>query len=356
MADLIASADSTAVLLVNYGGPQRAEDCEPYIRNIFKDPDLIPLPSLLRPLISRAAARRRAPYLVGNYEAMGRFSPILEETQAQAGALQSVLGEAYRCYVGMRYWEPLIEDTCRRIIEAGHRRLVLLPLYPQESRTTTGSAVAETERSLKSRGWRGEFAVVRSFFDQEGFLESMSAALREDLKEAGEGTRILFTAHGLPLSVARKDPYPGQVAETVRLLCGRLSLRLDPIHLPDMPEPVTSGCEGEDFDSAIAWQSKVGPMKWLEPSVESMIKRWGGEGVKHLVLVPVTFVSEHSETLYELDLFYGGIAREAGMTFVRIPTVRCSPAFIEGLAEKVREAFGTSENGPSTEEHGHGKA
>jgi len=327
---------ATAVLLANYGGPEKAADCRPYIRNIFLDPDLIPLPGLLRPLIAAAVSRRRAPVLVENYRAMGRFSPILEETRNQADALGKELGEGYRCYVGMRYWNPLIEEACARIRRAGHRKIVLLPLYPQESSTTTGSVAAETRRCLD--GWDGELAIVRPFFDDDSFLDTVAGLTRETLEGAGGGARVLFAAHGLPLSVARRDPYPAQVLDTVRRLCGRLGLGLFPVSIPGV-------CAGPDTarglrggEAALAWQSRVGPMKWLEPSVEDVLLRWAREGEKRVVLVPVAFVSEHSETLYELDVLYRGMAERAGLAVHRVPTVRTSPAFIHGLARRVREA------------------
>lgn len=304
----------TAVLLMNYGGPERPEDCEAYIRNIFLDPALIPMPGFLRPWVAARAAHRRAPHLEANYAAMGRMSPIREQTEAQASALQDELGEGFRCFVGMRYWAPSIGDTLAAIRAERFRRLVLLPLYPQESRSTTGSCLAEADRCLRAMGWEPEVWAVRSFWQEPGFLRAVREGIEGALGDLPPGAAVLYSAHGLPLSAARGDPYPGQVESTVRAL----------------QEGLRWGAPYE-----LAWQSRVGPMRWLEPSVEVTLSRWADQGRLHFALVPVAFVSEHSETLYELDVLYAGSARERGMQVRRAPTVQCHPAFVSALASSV---------------------
>ena len=328
---------------MNYGGPERAEDCEEYIRNIFLDPDLIPIPNFIRPMLARYVGKRRAPSLQKNYEAMGQYSPILGQTTAQARALEASLGEGFRCLVGMRYWNPFIEEVCCAIRTGGFRRVVLLPLYPQESHSTTGSSVNEARRCLKEVGYAGEIFAVRSFWEEPGYLEALAGGVSKALAGAPDAARVLFSAHGLPLSVARRDPYPGQIAGTVAEVAKRLGIALEPMtpigtasHLFPQHSTFSSPVSRR---GALAWQSKVGPAKWLEPSVEHTLEAWAREGVKDLVLVPVAFVSEHSETLYELDVLYGGMARELGMTVLRVPTVQVHPAFIGALAQKVRAAF-----------------
>lgn len=330
--------NGTAVLLMNYGGPEKAEDCEAYIRNLFLDPDLIPIPGFVRPLVARIVGRRRGPVLQKNYEAMGQYSPILAQTSAQAKALEAALGEGFTCFVGMRYWTPLIDEVCCAIRAGQFGRVVLLPLYPQESRTTSGSSINEARRWLADLRFGGEIAEVRSFWREEGYLEALTAGVKETLDAAPEGARVLFSAHGLPLSVARKDLYPEQIALTVRTVCTRLRLALSAISIPSGRvdgEPVSGTPRAE---ASLAWQSKVGPAKWLQPSVESMLERWSKEGVRDIVLVPVAFVSEHSETLYELDVLYGGMARDLGMAVRRVPTVQVHPAFIGALAQRVKGA------------------
>jgi len=332
------AAAETAVLLINYGGPSGPGECEEYLRNIFLDPALMPIPGFIRPAAARFMAHRRAPRLTSNYEAMGRYSPIVEETTAQAEALEGVLGEGFNCVPAMRYSKPFIAEAIARIVEAGTRNLVVLPMYPQESRATTGSAVGEVKRAVESSGFRGKTAFVRSFHLMDGYIESFVKPLAEALRGALEEKRVLFAAHGLPVKLARRDPYPGQVAESVFELSRRLGLACETIALPGVP---TSGSEGDKNGgtrASLAWQSRVGPVKWLEPSVEDTLMRFSEEGVKRVVAVPVSFVCEHSETLYELDLLYAGKAHGMGMEFTRIPTPGVHPAFIEGLAKLVREA------------------
>ena len=337
--DHLPKGSSTAVLLMNYGGPERAEDCEAYIRNIFLDPDLIPIPSLLRPLLARIVGKRRAPTLRMNYEAMGQYSPILAQTNAQAKALEASLGEGFKCFVGMRYWTPFIDEACCAIRSTAFSRVVLLPLYPQESRSTTGSSINEARRCLEDLRFGGEVVEIRHFWGEAGYLETLAGGVAKALDESPKGAHVLFSAHGLPVSVAKKDPYPGHVALTVRAVCAKLGLELSPMDIPSGRvdgEPVRGASRAR---ASLAWQSKVGPAKWLEPSVEHMLERLAREGVKDIVLVPTVFVSEHSETLYELDVLYGGMARVLGMTVRRVPTVQTSPAFIEALARKVKDAL-----------------
>ncbi len=332
--------DDVAVLLMNYGGPEGPEDCEPYLRNIFLDPDLIPIPGLIRPLVARMAGRRRAPQLQKNYEAMGRYTPTLQETTDQARALEAALGARYRCYVGMRYWKPFIREACDAITSEGFRHIVLLPLYPHESRTTTGSSISEARRCLRALKWSGQVSEIRSFWNAPGYLDALAEKVAGAVRGAPEGTRVLFTAHGLPLSVARKDPYPGQVARTVLEVGARAGVACDEIAIAGLDEGVFRAdgpADPNGIPGALAWQSKVGPMRWLEPSVETAMEAWKDEGIKRLVVVPVAFVNEHSETLYELDVLYADMAREMGLEFVRVPTLQVHPAFIEALAGLVRE-------------------
>lgn len=340
LAQPSAGRPSTAVLLMNYGGPEGPEDCEPYLRNIFLDPDLIPLPSLLRPFLAKVAARRRAPKLRAIYEAMGRYSPTFKETQAQARGLEALLGQTFRCFVGMRYWKPAIADVCREIAALGIPRLVLLPLYPQESRTTTGSAFREARRALQEARFAGEIFEIRSFHREEGYLKAMAERIEEALEGGPPRSRVLFSAHGLPRSVARRDAYPGQVLETVAALCERTGLACGRLAQEDPPVGPFYGPGEGRVRAQVAWQSKVGPGGWLKPSVEEVLTLWAREGVAHAVVVPVSFVNEHSETLYELDLFYAGVARDLGLTFRRVATLGTAPAFLGALAGAVRRVLG----------------
>ena len=335
----------TAVLLMNYGGPTKAEECGPYLRNIFMDPDLIPIPGLIRPLVASLVAKRRAPSLAENYSAMGQFSPTLRETSAQARALEEALGGGYRCFVGMRYWEPFIAGVCREISESGFRRIVLLPVYPHESVTTTGSSIHEALRSLRALEWKGEVLEVRSFWESAEYLDAMARKVLDVLEKAPERAEVLFSAHGLPLSVARKDPYPGQVARTVAEICERAGIASGRIEIAGIGEGPFYGPGEGRWPGVLAWQSKVGPAKWLGPSVEHVLSEWAGRGVPHAVVVPVAFVNEHSETLYELDVLYGNLARRLGLGYSRVPTLGTDPGLIAALARSVRVAVGMAGEG-----------
>jgi len=216
----------TAVLLSNYGGPEGPSDCEPYLQNIFMDEDLIPMPGFIRPTVARFAARKRAPLLRRAYEAMGSYSPILEQTRAQAQALQEALGDGFRCYAGMRYFRPFIAEACREIALQGHRRVIHLPLYPQECGSTTGSSIKEGRRALKELGWGGAQAEVRSFWERPGYLDAVAQSVRDAIAGSPEGSAVLFSAHGLPKAIAKRDPYQGQVEATARAVCERLGKSL----------------------------------------------------------------------------------------------------------------------------------
>ncbi len=322
---------TAAVLLSNYGGPEGPADCEPYLRNIFMDADLIPIPSLVRPLVARFAAKRRAPLLRHTYEAMGCYSPILEQTRAQADALQQALGGGFRCYVGMRYFRPFIADACREIAANGHEKIIHLPLYPHECRSTTGSSLKEAARALKRIGWNGAQAEVRSFWERPEYLDALEGSVREAVEGSPREAALLFAAHGLPKSVAKGDPYKSAVEATARAVSKKLGreLRLS-----------EEARESAGAPAALAWQSKVGPMRWLEPSVESVIRAYAQGKVRHVIVVPLSFVSEHSETLYELDILYRALSVNLGVGFTRVPTLQTHPGLIAALAEAVKRADG----------------
>lgn len=322
-------SERTAVILSNYGGPNHAGECEEYLCNIFSDPDLIPLPGLLRPLLAPWMAKRRTPKLQGIYEAMGRYSPILEQTQAQAEALESALGVSFRCYAAMRYFAPSFGEVAKEIVAAGHCTVIHLPLYPQESSTTTGSSLKEARRALAEAGFAGDVKEIHSFCARPGYLDALAELTAKGLETTPSHSLLLFSAHGLPLSIAKRDCYPGEVKATCEAVSARLGRKLV---MSEEPSKVAAG------EAGLAWQSKVGPMIWLEPSFETVLEAASAAGRPHVVVVPVAFVSEHSETLYELDILFGGKAKELGLGFTRVPTLQTHPGFIAALAEAVREA------------------
>lgn len=302
----------TAVVLLNLGGPDCQEAVKPFLFNMFRDKAIIRVPQPMRTLIAWLISTKRAPIARAIYAQLGGGSPIVAETQKQADALQAKLGEGYRTFIAMRYWHPRADEAKRQIREWGADRVVLLPLYPQFSTATTASSFAE---------WPESAARVCCYPFAAGFVDAYAALIRERLKP---GMRVLFSAHGLPEKIVKAgDPYQWQVEQSVAAVVKALG----------------------SVEHVICYQSRVGPLKWIGPSTEDEIKRAGAEG-KDILLVPVAFVSEHSETLVELDIEYAHLATTHGVkNYVRVPAVGTHPAFINTLAELVKNASGLAPDG-----------
>jgi len=293
----------------------------PFLRNLFSDPMIIRLPGPLRWLVARLISRRRAPVAREIYAKIGGRSPILPETQKQADALQAALGEDFRVFVAMRYWHPFADHVAREVAAWKPDRVVALPLYPQFSTTTTESFLRIWRAAAKAAGLSVPTAEICCYPDSEGFIRALHRVTAAAIAEIPEGTRfrVLFSAHGLPKKIVDAgDPYADQVERTAAAVKSRLGI--------------------PDLDSVVCYQSRVGPLEWLKPYTEDEIGRAGAEGTA-LVVVPVAFVSEHSETLVELDIEYRELAHDAGVpAYVRAPTVNADAAFIAGLAAIVRSA------------------
>lgn len=315
----------TAVVLFNLGGPDSQAAVKPFLFNLFKDPAIIRLPLLPRYLLARLISARRAAKARDIYARMGGRSPILPQTAAQAAALKRSLGaDDYRVLIAMRYWHPFSDEAARAAKEWGAERVVLLPLYPQFSTTTTGSSLPDWRRAAEKAGLHVPMAAIGCYPDEPGFIAAQTALLRESLAQVeaagGHGPiRILFSAHGLPKKIVRDgDPYQMQVERSVAAVLRQLN----------RPE----------LDTQICYQSRVGPLEWLGPSTDAEVERAARDGCSILV-VPITFVSEHSETLVELDIEYAELARLHGAKdYVRVPTVGTQPEFIAGLARLVRHS------------------
>ncbi len=309
-----------AIILFNLGGPDSLEAVQPFLRNLFSDPAIIGLPSWLRLPLARFIAHRRTPKAQGIYEKIGGSSPILGQTEAQARALEEELGKGnqdeWRGYVCMRYWHPMTEAVVRSVGRFKPDRIVLLPLYPQFSTTTTGSSF---EAWQKAAPFKVPTTEVKEYPVEPGFIEASVDLVKQGLTEAGnQPVRVLFSAHGLPEKIVKKgDPYQRHVEQTAKAIADRLG----------------------SVDWTVCYQSRVGPLKWIGPPTEEEIKR-AATDKKAIVLYPLSFVSEHSETLVELDIDYRGLAKEAGVpAYIRVPTVGTHPKFIEGLAGLVRDAL-----------------
>ncbi|HEX4027229.1 MAG TPA: ferrochelatase [Rhizomicrobium sp.] len=314
-----------AVILFNLGGPDGPEAVEPFLRNLFCDPDIIALPALLRLPLGRFIARRRAPVARKIYAHLGGRSPIFAETRVQADALEKTLsgdGMEAKAFVAMRYWHPFSDGAAQAVKAFNPDRIVLLPLYPQYSTTTVGSSLKDWARAAKKAGLTAPTSRVCCYPWEPGFVAAAAAKIRDAMVGAPDAVsyRLLLSAHGLPRRIVEKgDPYQWQVEQSAAAIVKAL----------DMPglEPV------------VCYQSRVGPLEWIGPSTDAEIKRAGQDG-KGVIVAPIAFVSEHSETLVELDIEYRKLAGEKGVPdYRRAATVGAHPDFIAGLAGLVRQAL-----------------
>ncbi len=320
----------TAVVLFNLGGPDRPDAVRPFLFNLFNDPAIIGLPQPLRWLLAQLVSRRRAPIAREIYEHLGGGSPLLPNTEAQATALEQALAatggdDETKVFIAMRYWHPMSDATARAVRDFGPDRILLLPLYPQFSTTTTGSSVKDWFRAARGAGLKAPSRVLCCYPRNPGFIAEAAALLAKSLDEAeakGKDFRVLFSAHGLPKKiVAGGDPYQWQVEQSSAAVVQAL------------------GSRSEGLDWLVCYQSRVGPLEWIGPATEDEIQRAGADGVG-VVLVPIAFVSEHSETLVELDIEYRELAEGAAVPFyLRVPTVGAGSSFVEGLVELVRDAL-----------------
>ena len=308
-----------AVVLMNLGGPDSLNAVEPFLYNLFKDPAIIRLPVVLRLPLARLIARGRARTAREIYSRLGGASPLLANTEAQARALETALGDRYRCFVAMRYWHPMSAETARMVAEWAPDEIVCLPLYPQFSTTTTASSLADWRRAALRQGLARPTRSVCCYPVESGFIDAVAGLVRpvlDQVRDSGQEPRLLLTAHGLPKRIVDAgDPYPSQVEITARGVVDALA------------------CPGLDWH--VCYQSRVGPLEWIGPATDAEIRRAGADGVP-LVVAPISFVSEHSETLVELDLDYRRVAERSGVpAYHRVATVGVAPGFIGALAKLV---------------------
>jgi protoporphyrin/coproporphyrin ferrochelatase len=320
----------TAVVLFNLGGPDSKEAIEPFLFNFFTDANIIRLPWIFRRPLAKFISKKRANREAGaSYAALGYKSPLLENTRAQAAALEERLGNGFRVFVCMRYWHPMAKEVIAELEHYKPEKLILLTLYPQFSTTTVKSSIENFWTSVQeSDGWLHRQwddvkpAVICCYPFSEGFIqgsaEAIKASYAEAVKDGHPNPRLLFSAHGLPESVIRDgDPYQWQCEETAKRIAGAL------------------GIEGLDW--AICYQSRVGPMKWIGPSIEQELRRAASDG-KVVIVYPHAFTQEHVETLVELDIEYRHLADEIGVpAYYRVQTVSTHPLFVGGLAKLVLE-------------------
>jgi ferrochelatase len=336
------------VLLLNLGGPETGEDVEGFLYNLFADPDIIRLPSFLAPLQSFVAlliSKRRAPKSREAYDSIGGGSPILQYTRAQADlmtqSLQKRHGIAAKTYIGMRYWYPFTEEALAKIREDGINALVVLPLYPQFSISTSGSSLRVLQEEFAKHSdfygpQRMFHTVIPSWYDRPGYVKSVANLIKKELdsftpEEIAEGTsarqpipkHVLFSAHGVPASyIEAGDPYKAQIEDCVEKIKALLPT------------------EEEGVKVHLSFQSRVGPVEWLRPYTDDVLPSLGEQGVKNLVVVPISFVSEHIETLEEIDIEYRELAHESGITnWRRSPALNTDATFIDDMADMVADAL-----------------
>jgi len=319
-----------AVVLFNLVGPDRPESIRPFLENLFTDPAILRVPGFLRPWLGRFIARRRTPLATENYAILGGRSPLLELTEGQASALQASLAEAggaeYRCFIAMRYWHPMSDAAAREVAAWRPDEVLLLPLYPQYSTTTTGSSGAAWDEAAKRAGLAVPTTLLCCYHSDPGFADATAALLREAWTRAqaelpaGAKLRLLFSAHGLPESIVKQgDPYQWQVERSVAAVVERLGI--------------------DGLDHQTCYQSRVTPQKWLGPGIEQALERAAQDRTAVLVC-PIAFVSEHSETLVELDVEYREEARRLGVPgYFRVPAQNADPGFIAALRDLALRAL-----------------
>jgi len=308
-----------AVILFNLGGPDNLESVEPFLFNLFNDPAIISVPSFIRYPLAKFISKRRAPIAKNIYKEMGNRSPILELTELQAKSLEKNLSTKgdYKCFVVMRCWNPRASDVIKKVKKYNPEEIVLLPLYPQFSATTSGSSINEWNELCKKENYKIKTKIICCYPTEDSFIESHVGLIKKTLEKLeNKNFKLIFSAHGLPENkIKRGDPYQWQVEKTVK----KIMLNLKDKHL----------------DYLISYQSRVGPMKWIGPSTDTEIIKYSKEK-KGIVVVPVAFVSEHSETLVELDIEYKKLAEKNGCSFYkRVPALGIEKNFIRGLTELI---------------------
>ncbi len=301
------------VLITYMGAPSNLKEVKPFLYRLFSDREIINfgVPAFLQKPLAYLIATFRAPKVKPQYEAIGGGSPLVKYAKEQVELLKERIEE--KVFLGMLYSEPLLEKVAKEVVKLGIKELSHITLYPQFSYATTGACIKEVEKLL---GGKVKLKHVKSWCTNPYYVEWVKEGIRKKLKKELKNPVILFSAHGLPeyFVKERKDPYPQEVEKSVSLVM-------------------------EEFKSIpykISYQSKVGPIKWLEPSTESQLRKIKEEGYEEVILFPISFVSEHIETLYELDVEYAELARELGLKFLRVKLNHRSPLLIEALKSSLK--------------------
>ena len=310
-----------AVILFNLGGPEKLSSVEGFLFNLFYDPAILPLPNPFRWLLAKFITLRRKAKSQNIYANIGGGSPILSLTENQAKLLEKKLNSSdknseYKVFVSMRYWHPFAKETINLVEKFYPDEMVLLPLYPQYSTTTTKSSFDEFKRLIqKSKLKEKKQKPIYHYFDNENFIKAHVSLIEKLIPKKSSKFRILFSAHGLPEYVIKNgDPYQIQIEKTIENIINEL---------------------GKKIDHVVCYQSKVGPLKWLGPNTEDELIKAAKEDMD-VMIVPIAFVSEHSETLYELDIEYKELFEKiCQKEFIRVPALNDNKYFIQALADEV---------------------
>ncbi len=309
-----------AVILFNLGGPDKLENVEPFLFNLFNDPAILNLPSIIRYPLAKLIANRRAPTAKKIYQELGGSSPILPLTEKQALALESKLNEndnssKYKCFIVMRCWNPRARDVVREVMNYNPDEVILMPLYPQYSAATSGSSIKEWKDICVQNNFHVKTSVICCYPTDENFVEAHKNEIVGKIKNL-ENFKLIFSAHGLPeKNIKKGDPYQWQVEQSVDKIVKSLNIK--------------------DLDWILSYQSRVGPLKWIGPSTEDIIVENSKLG-KNIVLVPVAFVSEHSETLVELDIEYKELADKNGCkNYLRVPALGTNENYIKAMSNLI---------------------
>jgi protoporphyrin/coproporphyrin ferrochelatase len=309
-----------AVILFNLGGPDKLENVKPFLFNLFNDPAILNIPTLFRYPIAKLISNRRAPIAKKIYQELGGSSPILKLTNDQSNALEVKLNDdddtsEYRCFVVMRCWHPRAKEVLKNVINYDPDEIILLPLYPQYSAATSGSSIKEWKDVCKKNNYKTKTSIICCYPTDPNFVLAHKNEIKRKINNL-ENYKLIFSAHGLPeKNIKKGDPYQWQVEQSVSKIVE--SLKID------------------NLDWVLSYQSRVGPLKWIGPSTEDIIIKNSKIG-KHIVLVPIAFVSEHSETLVELDIEYKELANKNGCkNYTRVPAIGTNKDFIKAMSELI---------------------
>jgi ferrochelatase len=309
-----------AIILFNLGGPDKIENVEPFLFNLFNDPAILNLPTLLRYPLAKLISNRRAPVAKKIYAELGGSSPILKLTKEQSGALEIKLNQTqtedeYKCFIVMRCWNPRAKDVIKDVRLYNPDEVVLMPLYPQYSAATSGSSIKEWKDVCKKNNYNIKTSTICCYPTDQNFINAHTKEIIKKIKNL-KNFKLIFSAHGLPeKNIKKGDPYQWQVEQSVKKIVESLN--------------------DKNLDWILSYQSRVGPLKWIGPSTEDIIIENSKIG-KHIVLVPIAFVSEHSETLVELDIEYKEIADANGCkNYTRVPALGVNEDFIKAMSELI---------------------